>query len=66
MTTAQKAIRLFAVLVAGCERPAPEGAEAEVLALLQAFGVATKRVAEFDAAVPAGRRLVAAPGGAVW
>jgi hypothetical protein len=28
MTTAQKAMRLFAVLVAGCERPAPEGAEA--------------------------------------
>ena len=28
MTTAQKAMRIFAVLVAGCELPAPDGAEA--------------------------------------
>lgn len=28
MTTAQKAMRLFAVLVEGCERPGPDGAEA--------------------------------------
>ncbi len=32
---------------------------------LQVF-VATKRVAEFEAAVPAGHRRIAAPGGTVW
>lgn len=35
------------------------------LPTLQLF-VATKRVAEFAAAVPAGQRLIAAPGGTVW